>query len=170
VKYSEDQGMTMLELMVAVMLFAVFMGVFVGITEFTSSLTQGIMPDDTPENAFKVSDLVLARSITAERLKQLSSDIAILPSQAIPQECLKSNNSWNLGNQNFWVLKNQQLTKFITLANTKGFIDRVCLYNKYPETLNLPGLYVLQAEPKQSGPLIQPIRVLFCRPQKLCMQ
>ncbi|WP_341880394.1 prepilin-type N-terminal cleavage/methylation domain-containing protein [Synechococcus sp. UW140] len=173
-KYPADQGMTMLELMVAVMLLAVFMAGFVGITEFTSALTQGINQNDSPDNAFKASDLILARSTTGERLNELARDLSILPEPALPKDCLKSNTSWNIHasstSSKIWYLKNEQLTKFLTLANTRGFIDRVCLYNKYRETSSLPGLYVLQAEPKQAGPLIQPLRVLFCRPQKFCMQ
>ena len=181
-KLKAQQGMTMLELMVAVMMLAVFMAGFVGITEFTSAITQGVAQDQSNGKKFTASDLAIARSLADDRLNQLAKELANAPFPEInnylgEKNCLPISNSWIDGN---WRLKNQQLLKiprnqraFVDpkwdVDEGNGFIDQVCLYTIDPESSNQPGLYVIQAMPIKAGPLMQPLRVLFCRPKKYCL-
>ena len=181
-KLKAQQGMTMLELMVAVMMLAVFMAGFVGITEFTSAITQGVAQDQSNGKRFTAADLAIARSLADDRLNELAKELANVSFSEInnylgEENCLPIRKLWIDGN---WRLENQQLLKIPrnqrTLPDPKwdinegnGFIDQVCLYTIDPESSNQPGLYVIQAMPRKAGPLMQPLRVLFCRPQKYCL-
>ena len=182
-----EQGMTMLEMMLAVLLFAVFMGVFLTVTELTAQLMRGV------EGGRPASDLALARSITRQQLTSLASELTSLDSVEADltntfvggANCLLDSNSdlsqgrtsWflptrsvsGLPQQQQWTIQRKQLARVDQPAAMPGSVERVCLYpTAYEETVNQPGLYVLQAEPLKSGPLAQPLRLLLCRPDYLC--
>lgn len=169
-KRSTNQGMTMLEVMVSAVMLAIFMAAFVAIMQLSAKLIRGV-----DSGNFTASELALARSIASERLNSLASSLAreqYADFEKSRDKCLTAQASWNLANDSsFWSLSNQQLSKELTGAEQKGFIERVCIYpSKYAESTTAPGLYVVQAEPKAAGPLLQPLRVLFCRPQNSCLQ
>ena len=165
-KVIKEQGITMLEVLVATILFAVFMAAVVAITELTGKLVKGT-------GTLSASELALARSIASTRLDKLARDLA--REATLPGSCLNSSTNWNLANASNWSLSNQQLSNQVAGVEQKGFIESICIYpSKYAENSTsdppTPGLYVVQAEPKQTNTLQQPLRVLFCRPQKLCLQ
>ena len=171
-KSTADQGMTLLEVMVSAVMLAIFMAAFVAIMQLSAKLIKGV-----DSGGFTASELALARSIATERLNGLASSLAREESAAFIEivgatKCLTAQAGWNLANDGSrWSLSNQQLSKELTGTEQKGFIERVCIYpSKYAESATTPGLYVVQAEPKAAGPLLQPLRVLFCRPQNLCLQ
>ena len=171
-KSTADQGMTLLEVMVSAVMLAIFMAAFVAIMQLSAKLIKGV-----DSGGFTASELALARSIATERLNGLASSLAREePAEFIEivgaTKCLTAQAGWNLANDGSrWSLSNQQLSKELTGTEQKGFIERVCIYpSKYAESATAPGLYVVQAEPKATGPLLQPLRVLFCRPQNLCLQ
>jgi len=121
--------------------------------------------------------LALARSIATERLNSLASSLAREEPAAFrkrieDKRCLTAKASWDSLNGGIdWNLSNQKFYPDVSGTPQKGFIERVCIYpSKYAESTTAPGLYVLQAEPKAAGPLLQPLRVLFCRPQNFCLQ
>ena len=177
----------MLEMMLAVLLFAVFMGVFLAVTELTAQLLRGI------EGGRPASDLALARMMTRQQLEALGSELssldaaeADLPGSFVgAANCLLDANSslttgratWTLPTrtangfelQQQWTIQQKQLARLDQPAAMPGSVERICLYpTAYQEQAGLPGLYVLQAEPSQSGPLSQPVRLLLCRPDYLC--
>ena len=171
-KSTADQGMTLLEVMVSAVMLAIFMAAFVAIMQLSAKLIKGV-----DSGGFTASELALARSIATERLNGLASSLAREEPAAFIEivgatKCLTAQAGWNLANYGSrWSLSNQQLSKELTGTEQKGFIERVCIYpSKYAESATAPGLYVVQAEPKATGPLLQPLRVLFCRPQNLCLQ
>ncbi len=171
-KSTYNQGMTMLEVMVSAVLLTVFMAAFVAIMQLSAKLVKGI-----DSGGFTASELALARSIATQRLNSLASSLAREEPAAFTKiidatKCLTAQAGWNLANDGSrWSLSNQQLSKELTGTEQKGFIERVCIYpSKYAESTTAPGLYVLQAEPKAAGPLLQPLRALFCRPQNFCLQ
>ena len=171
-KSTADQGMTLLEVMVSAVMLAIFMAAFVAIMQLSAKLIKGV-----DSGGFTASELALARSIATQRLNGLASSLAREESAAFIEtvgatKCLTAQTGWNLANDGSrWSLSNQQLSKELTGTEQKGFIERVCIYpSKYAESATAPGLYVLQAEPKAAGPLLQPLRVLFCRPQNFCLQ
>ena len=165
-KVKKDQGITMLEVLVATILFAVFMAAVVAITELTGKLVKGA-------GTLSASELALARSIASTRLDKLARDLA--REATLPSSCLNSSTPWNLTSGSNWSLSNQQLSNQVAGVELKGFIESICIYpSKYAENSTsdppTPGLYVVQAEPKQTNTLLQPVRVLFCRPQNFCLQ
>ena len=167
-KVIKEQGITMLEVLIATILFAVFMAAVVAITELTGKLVKG-----TGTGTLSASELALARSIASTRLDKLARDLA--REATLPISCLNSSTPWNLASASNWSLSNQQLSNQVAGVEQKGFIESICIYpSKYAENstsdLPTPGLYVVQAEPKQTNTLQQPLRVLFCRPQHLCLQ
>jgi Tfp pilus assembly protein PilV len=172
-KVKKDQGITMLEVLVATILFAVFMAAVVAITELTGKLVKGA-------GTLSASELALARSIASTRLdklaRALSRESVVGFSEKVGRvNCLKTAKNWELSDNSVWSLSNQQLSNQAPDVELKGFIESICIYpSKYAENSTsdppTPGLYVVQAEPKQTNTLLQPVRVLFCRPQNLCLQ
>jgi len=166
-----DQGMTMLEMMLAVLLFAVFMGVFLAVTELTAQLLRGV------EGGRPASDLALARTLTRQQLTALGSELSSLDAAEADltnnfvgaSNCLLDANStlamgratWtlptrtanDLEQQQQWTIQQKQLARLDQPAAMPGSVERICLYpTAYQEQAGQPGLYVLQAEPLQSGP------------------
>jgi len=173
-KGKSDQGMTMLEVMVSAVMLAIFMAAFVAIMQLSAKLIKGI-----DSGGFTASELALARSIATERLNRLASSLAReedVDFKKSSDKCLTEKEPWTLknndGSNTSWSLINQKFYPDVSGSfHQKGFIERVCIYpSKYTESATAPGLYVLQAEPKAAGPLLQPLRVLFCRPQNFCLQ
>lgn len=178
-KVKKDQGITMLEVLVATILFAVFMAAVVAITELTGKLVKG-----TGAGTLSASDLALARSIASTRLdklaRALSRESEVEFSKKVKvgiKNCLKTAVPWKFSDSSVWSLRNQQLSNQAPdVEEMKGFIESICIYKSEKHAENstsvppTPGLYVLQAEPKQTNTLQQPLRVLFCRPQHLCLQ
>jgi len=182
-----EQGMTMLEMMLAVLLFAVFMGVFLAVTELTAQLLRGV------EGGRPASELALARTLTRQQLTALGGELSSLDAAEADLanrfvgtgNCLLDANStlttgrtsWvlptrtaaGLAQQQTWSIQQKQLARLDQPAAMPGSIERICLYpTAYQEQTGQPGLYVLQAEPLQSGPLNQPVRLVLCRPDYLC--
>ena len=166
-----EQGMTMLEMMLAVLLFAVFMGVFLAVTELTAQLLRGV------EGGRPASDLALARTLTRQQLTALGSELSSLDAAEADltnnfvgaSNCLLDANStlamgratWtlptrtanDLEQQQQWTIQQKQLARLDQPAAMPGSVERICLYSTaYQEQAGQPGLYVLQAEPLQSGP------------------
>ena len=170
-KSTADQGMTLLEVMVSAVMLAIFMAAFVAIMQLSAKLIKGV-----DSGGFTASELALARSIATERLNGLASSLAreeYVDFKKSLDKCLTAQVPWQLVNDGniSWSLSNQKFYPDVTSSIQKGFIERVCIYpTKYAESATAPGLYVVQAEPKAAGPLLQPLRVLFCRPQNLCLQ
>ncbi len=171
-KVKKEQGITMLEVLVATILFAVFMAAVVAITELTGKLVKGA-------GTLSASELALARSIASTRLDKLARALSRESEEEFRKKvenCLKTADPWEFSDSSVWSLRNQQLSNQAPdVEEMKGFIESICIYpSKYAENINsvppVPGLYVVQAEPKQTNTLQQPLRVLFCRPQHLCLQ
>jgi len=182
-----DHGMTLLEVLIALSLFAVFMGVFLSVTELTAQLLRGV-EDDRP-----ASELALARTLTRQQLTDLGNELSSLDSVEAnifnnfvgADNCLlDANSGLNAGRRSWilptrtasgmlqeqrWTIQQKQLARLDQPAAMPGSVERICLYGTaYQEQANQPGLYVLQAEPFQSGTLSQPVRVVLCRPDYLC--
>ena len=182
--------MTMLEVMVAVLLFAVFTGMFLAVTELTAQLMRGV------EGGRPASDLALARTLTRQQLTALGSELSSLDAAEADLDnrfvgaanCILDVNSklpeskgrkegWSLPTrtangfeqQQQWTIQRKQLARLDQPPAMPGSVERICLYpTAYQEQAGQPGLYVLQAEPLQSGPLSQPVRLVLCRPDYLC--
>ena len=182
-----EKGMTMLEMMLAVLLFVVFMGVFLAVTELTAQLLRGV------DGGRPASDLALARTLTRQQLTALAGELSSLDAAEVDinnnfvgtANCLlDANASVNVGRRSWvlptrtargfsqqqqWLIQQKQLARVDQPVAMPGSVERICLYpTAYTEQVGQPGLFVLQAEPLQSGPLSQPVRLLLCRPDYLC--
>lgn len=154
-----SNGMTLLEVLITIMLFAVFTGVFLTVTEMLSVL---IPPSDTPLSVQSCNGAALELSCINIAFDQI---IPILEKDSDkPNGC--------------------SLTASLIPAVAKKIIDididwpddyKVCIY-KYdnlaeqePPAAPLPGLYLLQAEPTKQVFWRKPVQRLFCRPYHLCI-
>ena len=179
----------MLELLLAVLLFSVFMSIFLAATELTAQLMRGI------EGGHRASGLALSRTLLRQEMDALVSELSsgeiskddfedkfvglnncLLDFDA--DEALKSKPhklSWDLSSRGSdglpastaWTIQGKQLAKKNS-QRLPGGIERLCLYTVFQQQPDTPGLYVMQAEPLQVGPLSQPLRLVFCRPEYLC--
>ena len=182
-----EEGMSMLEMMLAVLLFAVFTGVFLAVTELTAQLLRGV------DGGRSASELALARTVTRQQLSALGNEISSLNAADADfvnsfvgaTNCLldadtqlvTGRQTWTLPTRTAsglmqdqqWTIQQKQLSRLDQPAPMPGGVERICLYpTVYQEQGSQPGLYVLQAEPLESGPLSQPVRLLLCRPDYLC--
>ena len=172
--------MTMLEFMLAILLFTIFTAAFLSAVELVSKLMQGV------DGGTRASGIALSRTVMRQRLNVLAGELSSLNSVAPfvgNSNCLQEQpaRNWNLPVRRIsasppsWAMKDKQLVSFNVLSGSsggieKGSFERVCLYplTSFAESTTQPGLYILQAEPMKTGPLVQPIRVLVCRPDYLC--
>jgi len=170
----------MLELMLSVILLTVFLSAFLASLDLVSKLMQGT------EGGSPSSEIALSRTITQQRLHLLANELSTI--QDIKpflgnSNCLggSTNNTWSLPSNKLgvfppiWAIDNKQLVKFNLNdppSLEKGGFERVCLYSTTfveNQALFTAGIYLLQAEPLQAGPLLQPLRVLLCRPKHFCL-
>ena len=153
----QSNGMTLLEVLIAIMLFAVFTGVFLTVTEMLSVL---IPPSDTPLSVQSCNGAALELSCINIAFDQI---IPILEKDSDkPNGCSPT------------------ASLIPAVAKKNIIIDwpddyKVCIY-KYdnlaeqePPAVPLPGLYLLQAEPNKQVFWRKPVQRLFCRPYHLCI-
>ena len=153
----QSNGMTLLEVLIAIMLFAVFTGVFLTVTEMLSVL---IPPSNTPLSVQSCNGAALELSCINIAFDQI---IPILEKDSDkPNGCSTT------------------ASLIPAVANKNIIIDwpddyKVCIY-KYdnlaeqePPAVPLPGLYLLQAEPTKQVFWRKPVQRLFCRPYHLCI-
>ena len=152
-----SNGMTLLEVLITIMLFAVFTGVFLTVTEMLSVL---IPPSDTPLSVQSCNGAALELSCINIAFDQI---IPILEKDSDkPNGCSPT------------------ASLIPAVAKKNIVIDwpddyKVCIY-KYdnlaeqePPAVPLPGLYLLQAEPTKQVFWRKPVQRLFCRPYHLCI-
>ena len=165
-----SNGMTLLEVLIAIMLFAVFTGVFLTVTEMLSVL---IPPSNTPLGDQGCNGAGLELSC-----------INIAFDQIVPILERDNNNVDENGKPTDKIILGCSPTASLIPAVAKKIIDididwpddyKVCIY-KYdnlaeqePPAVPLPGLYLLQAEPTKQVFWRKPVQRLFCRPYHLCI-
>lgn len=160
-------GMTLIEVLIAVLLFAVFSGIFLTVTELMTSVMASY---EAPEGAAECSGFGEDRACIELYFDEL---VKILESSAFPGNVASSDCGRSPPALLSKVLNEKEvnhLSGYIWPANYD-----IC-FNAYPditENANAlqPGLYLLQAQPKQSSPLnsaMKPVQRIFCRPSYLC--
>jgi len=160
-------GMTLIEVLIAVLLFAVFSGIFLTVTELMTSVMAAY---EAPEGAAECSGFGEDRACIELYFDEL---VKILESSAFPGNVSSSDCDRSPTALLSKVLNEKEvnhLNGYIWPANYD-----IC-FNAYPdltENANAlkPGLYLLQAQPKPSTPLnsaLKPVQRVFCRPSYLC--
>lgn len=159
----QSHGMTMLEVLIAILLFAVFTGVFVMVTELMAAMMSS---DQSARSSGECSSPPLDRACIevvfddlVDTLQESTFSLEVLRESM--HKCERSARQlFNLNYDQFWPDDYE-----------------ICIYDygsenpAFAEDLNSrkPGLYLLQAQPKRPSPLKRPVQRLFCRPSAYCL-
>jgi prepilin-type N-terminal cleavage/methylation domain-containing protein len=160
------QGMTLLEVLIAIMLFAVFTGVTVMVTELMAAM---LSSDQKGGAARECGSPPLDRACIdlffdelVETLQEPTFSVVDLR-KAVRQCGPSAAQLLNLS--------------FVQIPVAPWPSDyEICLYDygsvnsAFLEDLTAgrPGLYLLQAQPLAPSPMKRPVQRLFCRPRTLC--
>ena len=147
-------GMTLLEVLIAILLFAVFSGVFLTVTEMLGVL----IPIGKPP--------LTADSCNGSALELACINIAF--DELIP--FIEKNDDPLLDN---CYANPKAINSSISAAWPDDY--RVCIY-PYPDLKNSsspqdpkPGIFLLQAEPTEQAFWRRPVQRVFCNPYHLCV-
>jgi prepilin-type N-terminal cleavage/methylation domain-containing protein len=159
----QSSGMTLLEVLIAVLLFAVFSGTFLMVTEMISQL---LPADQAPAGE---------RSCNGPALEESCVNIAF---DAMVPYLEKSDPAQvNIGGD--YASPNQLVFAGINdlqLAWPDAYRLEIRQWNYLPQTAatdaqaSRPGLYLLQATPVSPAFWRKPIQRLFCRPYHRCVR
>jgi len=165
-----ELGMSVLELVISVALFAAFMGVFVAVTEVMGRYVQdgGSGAQTEPARSLIEDQHYLHQAMEdlAERISQPAlSDLTVLA-------IAKSNTPGKAENCSYDPVAAWNLTGRSQLRGLDSHLRsnyQFCLHaTSLAESSALPGIYVLTAIPDQVGINKQPARRLVCRPSPFC--
>lgn len=178
----QAEGMTMIEVLIAILLFAVFSGIFVVVTEFTTSLSVADQPSAVGAECMGSGE---DRACIELYFDQLVDALEASTYPAGPGSELY-NVSRALSGKNQCAMSPENLLAEL-LPGEKPALTwpkdyNVCLY-AYEGSLSViqedlsaspprPGLYMLQANPSaslQASATRRPVQRLFCRPRYLCV-
>jgi len=164
-----SNGMTLLEVLIAITLFAVFMGVFLTVTEMLSVL---IPPSNVLDEDKSCNGSTLEMSCIGSAFDNI---IPLLEkAYSNDQKPLDETATELMGcadNVNLVMTKLNPDTDF-DIAWPSSY--RVCVdqYDKFPVLVDgqpRPGLFLLQAEPTEPAFWRKPVQRLFCWPYHLCI-
>ena len=169
---SDQSGMTLLEMIVAMAMLVVFTGVVVLVMQFTLRFFSDAESGD--RNEFEVSNGVLidhqeiqiAMDHLVEVLSQPGMDVDVfaldLPGVNLQEDCvLNPVKEWALPMPEVSLPSGYRMCLWRTTeVETRSIQNSVLTVN--------PGLYLLQALPEQLNPTSMPARRLFCRPRPFC--
>lgn len=175
-------GMTMIEVLIAILLFAVFSGVFVVVTEFTTSLAVADQPSAVGAECMGSGE---DRACIELYFDQLVDALEASTYPAGPGSELY-NVSRGLSGKNQCAMSPDSLLADLLPAEKPALTwskdYNICLF-AYDGSLSViqedlsvspprPGLYMLQANPSsslQASSTRKPVQRLFCRPRYLCV-
>jgi hypothetical protein len=162
-----DQGMTLVEVMMAFMLLVAFMGVYVAVTEFTNRFlgdsekvlpgSQGLLVD---QYQLQTAMDRLADTLAQPGIEQ--SEIASIITSGCTYDPM---GSWSLPGSKPELPPGYRIclrSTSLSESPTAQLLDR----SAFPKAR--PGIYVLQALPDEVSATTQQSRRLFCRPKPFC--
>lgn len=177
-----SSGMSLIEVLIAILLFAVFSGIFVVVTEYTTSLSLADQPSKMGAECMGAGEDRACIELYFDAL------VDALASSAFPA---------NNGSDFYNIARGLNGKSHCAATPVELFPDPVLLPAEWPdlmwpldydvciysydsllvkEDLSLapqrPGLYLLQANPSDSLRLVstrKPVQRLFCRPRHLCV-
>ena len=165
----EYSGMTILELLLAIAMLVVFTGVMVMVMEFTlrffSDAESGAQNKLGTSNGVLIDhgQLHLAMDALVEVLSQPGVSLKGIAFSKLdqPDQACKDDpvSQWGLQ----MIMDKEEIKELMP----PGY--RLCLLKTTKEEgASTPGIYLLQALPKESSASALPTRRLFCRPRPLC--
>ena len=166
-KVSRDQGMTLVEVLIALMLLVAFMGVYVAVTEFTNRFlgesekvlpgSQGLLVD---QHQLQTAMDRLADTLAQPGIEQ--TEIASIITSGCTYD---PTGSWALpGAKPDFPPGYRICLRSTSLAESP--ITQLLDRSKFPQARS--GIYVLQALPDEVSATTQQSRRLFCRPKPFC--
>ena len=174
---SAGEGMTTLELLIAISLFSIFMSVFVVVTEM---LVSWMPSTNSPSGSNHCTGQGLEQSCINVAFDRMVESLELASFDAIDDvaESVIIDDCWNH--------PNAPDPKYQEIYNADGLewpdSYRVCLIKdpgssesdpadlaSSPGGIELPGLYLLQASPVDDAYWRKPVQRLFCRPIHLCI-
>ena len=182
---SLERGMTLLEVLVAILMLTVFTGVVAVVMEFTFRFLGEA--ESGEKNEFEVSNGVLIDhqeiQIVMDQLVEVLSQpgiskerllgqeagyrqIAFDPDQTDPQTACPSTDpvtQWELPMPTITLPPGYRLCLWTTTEQEDGMSDLLADADGAQ-----PGIYLLQALPEQVNATTLPTRRLFCRPRPFC--
>jgi prepilin-type N-terminal cleavage/methylation domain-containing protein len=178
----QAEGMTMIEVLIAILLFAVFSGIFVVVTEFATSLAVTDQPSAVGAECMGSGE---DRACIELYFDQLVDALEASTYPAAPGSELYDV-SRGLSGKNQCSMSPESLLAELLPAEKPALTwpkdYNICLY-AYDGSLSViqedlsaspprPGLYMLQANPSpslQASSTRKPVQRLFCRPRYLCV-
>jgi len=163
IKLAHSSGMTLVEVLIAVLLFAVFSGTFVMVTEMIGQL-------------FPVEKIPLSESSCNGPALEASC-INIAFDEIVPE--LEKADPDNLDISGQYLSPNQMIVGDVSDLQLAWPDDYKLEILRYPDLAQSsltsteparPGLYLLQATPTNSAFWRKPIQRLFCRPYYRCIR
>ena len=168
--YLIKNGMTLVEVIFSISMFAMFMSVFVSLTEFTSNFinksnttlqgSEGALIDhQLIQSSFdRLANFLSQPGVTYNEINQIITN----------KSCTYDpSNDWEIPGKIYTIqggykicLRSTSLSEPIEerdYSSTKKLLDG-----------QKPGIYVLQALPDKITPSSLPIRRIFCRPKPFC--
>jgi prepilin-type N-terminal cleavage/methylation domain-containing protein len=162
-----NQGMTLIEVVIALMLLIAFMGVYVAVTEFINRFmgesekvlpgSQGLLMDQ--------HQLQMAMDRLADILAQPGIEQSEIASIIISGCTYDPIGSWSLPGQKPDLPPGYRIclrSTSLVESPLPQLLDR----GKFPSSR--PGIYVLQALPDEVSATTQQSRRVFCRPKPFC--
>ncbi len=164
---SRDQGMTLVEVLIALMLLVAFMGVYVAVTEFTNRFlgesekvlpgSQGLLVD---QHQLQTAMDRLADTLAQPGIEQ--TEIASIITSGCTYDPM---GSWALPGAKPDLPPGYRIClRSTSLAESPS--SQLLERSKFPQAR--PGIYVLQALPDEVSASTQQSRRLFCRPKPFC--
>lgn len=170
-----ERGMTVLEVLIAVMLFAVFSAVFLAVTEMTSALLLGEAPSQAGSQCSgKAEDRACVELYFDELVKVLER--STYPAESGSEFADAAFGATSHCKSNPEILFSDMNASEAPDSPWPSDYD-VCIYayEELSEDLTAstpkPGLYLLQAQPAEgldASAARQAVQRLFCRPRYLC--
>lgn len=165
--YPKAAGMTLIEVLIAVLLFAVFSGIFLTVTELMTSVMASY---EAPEGASECSGFGEDRACIELYFDEL---VKIMESSAFPGNVASPDCDRRPTALLSKVLNEKEVSHLSGYIWPANYVICLKAYPRLVENVSgeRPGLYLLQAQPDPSTPLnsaLKPVQRIFCRPSYLC--
>ena len=169
-KRFKNEGMTLPELILAVLMLSAFTAVFAVVTQFTAKFFQPLNPlsSDTPNSSdIDLSDILndqIQINDTFDSIVSFLSEPGIDRNYILNLKCTSLPNlEWDIpGISNNSVPKNYKICIKPTQLSESSYLD---LNN----SLGKPGIYIIYAKPNNGiSYSATPLRRVFCRPKPFC--
>ena len=175
-----QKGMSLLEMLLAVVMLMLFTGVVVMVSEFTNRLLKSAEHVDPLSKGLLIEQQELRFAL--DQLAQMLSQPGISRERMLGQSSIYPQIAYGVGSSpqvacvqgdpvKIWQLP------MASVSFPAGY--RICVWTTSVEESSLaslvsdpdnaqPGLYLLQALPERLNPSMLPTRHLFCRPRPFC--